>query len=230
MLTWAEGEVTAMKRIAACKTFAPRLYDHWNDRNQGIYVLVMEKIPGITLEKWLEEHPLKNPDGKALFLRNLILAQVADILNTIHDKIRLSHRDIKPRNIMLTRKENGHYQAYLIDFGTAGQNYIIGTGSDGYQAPEQLSPLPGDSVKADVFALGMMWHRMLSDIPARQTRWEFRKDAVAPVWKKRPSLPQWVLAQKKGALYQRLFEDMTAYDPCDRVLFPRICKTLDFRR
>ena len=230
MRGWARSEAETIARVAACTEFTPRLYEHWDDPAAGRYVLVMQQIPGITLEKWLEQNPLRNPDGRALFIRNLILFQVADILRTVHEKIRVSHRDLKPRNIIIHREKNGHYRAYLIDFGTAGQNFTIGGGSEGYQAPEQLSPLPGNKDKTDVFALAMVWHRMLSDIPAGQTRREFRRDGDTLAWKKRPSLPQWVRQQKKGEIYQRLFEGMTAFDPEERVAFFRICKTLELRR
>jgi serine/threonine protein kinase len=227
---WAKSEAQTMERVAVCTKFTPRLYEHWDDREAGRYVLVMQKLPGITLEQWLEENPLNDPDGKTLFVRNLILYQVAEILLAVYDKIRLSHRDLKPQNIIVSREKNGHYRVYLIDFGTAGQNYTIGSGSDGYQAPEQLEQVPGTKDKTDIFALGMVWHQMLSGIPAQVTRWEFCRDGDAYAWEQRPSLPQWVLAQKKGPVYQRLFESMTEFDPEDRVACFRVCKTLEPRR
>ena len=230
MQLWAKREADTMLRMSRCTPYTPKLYDHWDDRHRGVYVLVMQKLPGVTLSKWLEEHPLQNPNGKTLFVRNLILWQVAEILLTVHRKIPgLSHRDIKPENILLDRDAQGHYRAYLIDFGTAGQNFTIGGGSDGYQAPEQLSHLGGSRSRIDVFALGMLWHRMLSDIPAQQTRWEFEEGETGD-WESRPTLPQWVLDDRNGSKYQRLFEKMTAYDPEQRAGLQLICEVLKVSR
>jgi hypothetical protein len=114
--------------------------------------LVMEYIPGKTLQQGLDESgPLDVPD----ILR--IGARIARGLAAAHEQ-GLIHRDIKPGNILL---ESGIEQnVKLTDFGLAraaddaslSQSGVI-AGTPLYMAPEQAKGEPPDR-RADLFSLG----------------------------------------------------------------------------
>ncbi|MCT7974469.1 protein kinase domain-containing protein [Laspinema olomoucense] len=115
--------------------------------------LVQQKIDGVNLEQWINQHgPISHHQALE------ILRQLAEILKFVHSK-GFFHRDIKPANIM--RCPNG--KLVLIDFGTARevtaslvekreQQTVTRVISEGYTAPEQRQgkALP----KSDLFALG----------------------------------------------------------------------------
>ncbi|WP_017719551.1 serine/threonine-protein kinase [Kamptonema formosum] len=131
---------------------------------QPLHCLVMEKIEGQDLEKWLASRgnqPIA-PEQAIDWLKQLV-----EILVVLHQE-QYFHRDIKPANIML--KPDG--RLVLIDFGAvrevtdtylgkvgAGKN---GTniGSAGYRAPEQSD---GKAVpQSDFFALGRTFVHLLT--------------------------------------------------------------------
>lgn len=127
------------------------------------YCLVMEKVEGIDLEKWLEQQQNeKMSQRRALkWLREVTL-----ILDRIHGQ-NWFHRDLKPPNIML--RNSG--ELVLIDFGTAReetQTYyqklrgqrITGIVSVGYTPNEQQH---GQAVaQSDFFALGRTFVHLLT--------------------------------------------------------------------
>ena len=102
-----------------------------------------------------------------------IASQVADGLAVAHDA-GVVHRDLKPRNIMLT--EDG--RAKIVDFGIGKMSgpasgsedptigggltdaYIV-VGTASYMAPEQAASKPMD-FRADQFALGSIIYEMLT--------------------------------------------------------------------
>ncbi len=127
-----------------------------DDSGEVLYCLVMEKIDGINLKKWM-----KNRDNQPITQEQAIvwLEQLSEILAQLHQQ-ELIHRDIKPSNILL--KPNG--QLVLIDFGAVREitdtylqkqaKNVTGTViiSVGYTPPEQAE---GQSVpQSDFFALG----------------------------------------------------------------------------
>jgi serine/threonine protein kinase len=72
-------------------------------------VLVLEPVPGVSLDAWIESG-LPEPQA---FLELAI--QLADALARVHDA-RLLHRDIAPHNVYV---DPGSLQSCLIDFGLA---------------------------------------------------------------------------------------------------------------
>ncbi len=134
----------------------------------GIDYLVMEHLEGETLADRLSRGPL--PLDEAL----RYAMQIADALDKAHRR-GITHRDLKPGNIMLTRTG-----AKLLDFGLAKQRettepqgvtllterkpiteegMILGTFQ--YMAPEQLEGAPADA-RTDIFAFGVVVYEMLS--------------------------------------------------------------------
>lgn len=133
----------------------------------GLHYLVMEYIEGETLAERLVKGPLPVEQ----VLRYGI--EIAGALERAH-RAGVTHRDLKPGNVMLTK--NG---AKLLDFGLAKESEqgaikeltslhterralteegtIVGTFQ--YMAPEQLEGQPVDH-RADIFALGAVLYEM----------------------------------------------------------------------
>jgi serine/threonine protein kinase len=123
-----------------------------NSYSQYLQCLVMEKIPGENLDKYLEEQHKISQLIAIDWLKQLI-----NILGLIHSQ-NIIHCDIKPSNIIL--KPNG--ELALVDFGSvkteAGESLPIG--SLGYAPPEQLA---GKAIQqSDFFALGRTFVYLLT--------------------------------------------------------------------
>ena len=134
----------------------------------GIDYLVMEYVEGETLAARLAKGPL--PLDQVL----QYAIEIADALDKAHRK-GVTHRDLKPGNIMLTKSG-----AKLLDFGLAklredaapatplsqlptgkdpitAQGTILGTLQ--YMAPEQLEGKEADA-RTDIFAFGVVVYEM----------------------------------------------------------------------
>lgn len=134
-----------------------------NDSSQKLHCLVMEKIPGQDLAKWLLENGVL-PEEVAIewFL------QLVKLLEKLH-KEKILHRDIKPSNIILRPNK----KLVLIDFGAARKQTmtyveklergdITRVYSPGYTALEQMK---GEAVyQSDFFALGRTFVHLLTGI------------------------------------------------------------------
>ena len=137
-------------------------------RQDGIDFLVMEYLEGETLAQRLEKGPLPLEQVMQFAM------EVADALDKAHRK-GITHRDLKPGNIMLTKAGTK-----LLDFGlaklrqeaapavpfsqlpTAGNPLTVqGTmlGTVQYMAPEQVEGAEVDA-RADIFAFGGVVYEM----------------------------------------------------------------------
>lgn len=123
----------------------------------GIDFIVMEHVPGRSLQERLDDGPLSQAEAARLG------AQVAEALASAHAR-GVVHRDIKPGNIRVT--PDG--RAKVLDFGLASVLHMDGStgapgkpqpvsvgGTPGYKSPEQVR---GDPVgpPSDVFNLGIL--------------------------------------------------------------------------
>ena len=100
-----------------------------------------------------------------------LIRQVLDGLTHAHD-VGVIHRDIKPRNILVSQQAGG-LKAKLADFGLAkyfadagfsrfsGENEIKGTLS--YMAPEQIENSRYATPKADLFSVAATLYTLISD-------------------------------------------------------------------
>jgi len=133
----------------------------------GYSFIVMQYVDGETLAARIQRRPLN------LVAAIDIAVQVADALAEAHSQ-GITHRDIKPQNIMLT----GYNKVKVLDFGLAkvvrdrqsstteatdslvtGPGMLIGTLQ--YMSPEQLR---GEAVDArsDLFNLGVVLYEMIA--------------------------------------------------------------------
>ena len=136
----------------------PTLYDYFHEN--GSWHLVMDYVPGISLNNYLRQHaPL--PPLEALNYAT----QLCDVLAYLHhQQPAVIYRDLKPSNIMLM--PNG--MLMLIDYGIAryykeGQSTdTTGFGSPGYASPEQYNGGSQTDGRSDLFSLGVILHEMLT--------------------------------------------------------------------
>src|SRR2546425_1924181 len=148
-------------------------------RQDGIDFLVMEYIEGETLANRLTRGPLP------LDLALKVAIEIADALDKAHRQ-GITHRDLKPCNIMLTKTGSK-----LLDFGLAklklpskdlqasnmptadgpsnltAEGTILGTLQ--YMSPEQLDGIEADA-RSDIFAFGAVEYEMVTGRKAFEGR------------------------------------------------------------
>ncbi len=105
---------------------------------QGTYFLAMELVEGVSVAELLRE---RNEDGSRRVLTPeegaYVGMEVCRALDYAHRRMKVVHRDITPRNVMI----DDEGQIKLIDFGIAAPALVAGQeilGSPGHMAPEQL--------------------------------------------------------------------------------------------
>ncbi|BBM85760.1 protein kinase domain-containing protein [Candidatus Uabimicrobium amorphum] len=127
----------------------------------GRYFIVMEYIPGITLEQFL----CKEYQSLSVEEQLVIAIKICETTSEIN-KSGIVHRDVKPANVILHHET---YEPYIIDLGIAKQvndelsaltkaGDIVGT-------PEYLSPesVVGETYpSSDVFSVGTILYQFFS--------------------------------------------------------------------
>lgn len=129
--------------------------------DDGVPYLVMELLEGSALRKLVENGPMP------LDLAVEISIQLLRGLARAHD-LGVAHRDVKPENAFVQRREDGTVVAKLVDFGIAlakgdarltDIDTIVGTPQ--YVAPERLSGTES-GVPADLYSFGVMLFEMVT--------------------------------------------------------------------
>ncbi|MCW2504208.1 MAG: Serine/threonine protein kinase [Actinomycetia bacterium] len=133
------------------------------DEIDGQLYLAMEYVPGADLGAILARDGAL-PPARAITL----LSQVADALDAAH-RHSLTHRDVKPSNVLVERPGLPDEHAYLVDFGLSKSDglaqditmmgQILGTTA--YISPEQLKGLAAGP-RSDQYSLGCMAFEALS--------------------------------------------------------------------
>jgi serine/threonine protein kinase len=149
-------------QVAAQLNHANIVTAHDADEANGCYFLVMELVDGVNLDRLVKR---KGP--LALPFACDYVRQVALGLQHAHEK-GMVHRDIKPHNLMLTRKG----QVKILDFGLArfvsentSTSAVTGCGLMGtpdFIAPEQAEDAHGADIRADVYSLGCTLYFLLT--------------------------------------------------------------------
>src|SRR5262249_44735235 len=169
---------------------------HAVDAAEGLPYLVMQYVPGLTLQQRLDrDGPLELEE----VLR--IGTQVAAGLAAAHAQ-GVVHRDVKPANILL---ESGIARARLTDSGrppviddaTVTQSGSL-SGPPAYMAPEQASGERSIDHRADLFSLGSVLYAMCTGRPpfrASTVHGVLRRvmdDRPRPARAINPRVPEWL--------------------------------------
>jgi len=163
-ITEEEGKASREAEAIARLSHPNLITLHEVGRSEHGPFLVFEFLRGKTLQERMDEGPM--PVQEAVH----IATEVARGLAHAHAE-GVIHRDLKPANVFVTNKG----QVKVLDFGMAhafGRRRLSG-GTPAYMAPEQWEDAPEDE-RTDVFALGVMFYRMLSGeypFPEGQGKW-----------------------------------------------------------
>ncbi|VTR95006.1 serine threonine protein kinase : Uncharacterized protein OS=Streptomyces sp. HPH0547 GN=HMPREF1486_05159 PE=3 SV=1: Pkinase [Gemmata massiliana] len=131
--------------------------------------LVMEYVPGITLEDLLTKHRQLSPERVGR-----LLGCFCHALQAAHDA-GIIHRDLKPSNLMVMNADTERETLKVMDFGFAGfaakphiqlaeltgHGPIYAIGTPGYVSPEMIR---GDRVdtRSDLYSVGVILFEMLT--------------------------------------------------------------------
>ena len=135
----------------------------FSDDAENPYI-VMEMIEGVSLHQMLRD-PARRQQPAPWAAVVPLLAQVLGGLGYAH-RLGITHRDIKPGNVLIT----GDGRAKIVDFGIArladGSITQAGSmlGTPSYMAPEQVSDADVDW-RADLFAVGAMLYESITGVP-----------------------------------------------------------------
>ncbi|WP_353662047.1 bifunctional protein-serine/threonine kinase/phosphatase [Hydrogenimonas sp. SS33] len=124
-------------------------------RNRTVRYYVMAYEEGPTLKELIEKRPL--PVEDAIHLGKFLLQACQYLL-----KFDLVHGDIKPENIIVTRRR-GKRVFKLVDFGSIVEIFSIASraGTPSYLAPERFQGEP-ISEQSEIFAIGVTLYEALS--------------------------------------------------------------------
>lgn len=140
---------------------------HAGTTDGGRPYFVMERVKGVSITRYCDEHTLNIEERLALFL------QVCEAVQHAHQK-GIIHRDIKPSNILVSRQD-GRAMPKIIDFGIAKavtqsltdrtlyteQGQFVGTPE--YMSPEQADPgAQGIDTRSDVYSMGVVLYELLT--------------------------------------------------------------------
>ena len=184
-------------------------------QQDGTDYLVMEYLDGETLDERLKRGPLPFD----LLLGHAV--QIVDALDQAHEH-RLTHRDLKPGNVMLTKTG-----AKLLDFGLAKTlprasslsseptatkaltelGGIVGTYQ--YMSPEQLQGKEADA-RSDIFAFGAVLYEMATG--KRAFPGETQIAVASAILEREPE----ALDSLRPPLFERVVRVCLAKDPTAR--------------
>ncbi len=131
---------------------------------RGQRYLVMERIDGMDLHRWIEaHHPIAPRD---------IVSILDDVLGALEEAhaAGILHRDLKSENVIVVQEEGG-VRGRVCDFGIVklfgeqgataltARGHVCGTPE--FMAPEQIRGQPLDG-RTDIYAVGCLLYHMLT--------------------------------------------------------------------
>ena len=150
-----QREINAMaffhhENIISLKDF---LSDDYN------FYLVMDYCEGLDLKQYITE---KAPEGIDEKTAAVIFKQIVSAVSYCHST-GVAHRDLKPENILIT----SFPKIKISDFGLCGyitEDQLMRTfcGSPCYTAPECLSKIEYDGIRADTWSIGVILYTIVT--------------------------------------------------------------------
>jgi serine/threonine protein kinase len=132
-----------------------RVFDY--GRHEGLLYIVMEYLPGHSLEKLIALRV-----SMSLGTRLSFMIQLCEALDYAH-RHGVIHRDVKPLNVIVLKG----IRLKVLDFGLAGRlgaqssgNTFAGTPS--YAAPELFAGSGNYDARADIWAAGITFYKLLT--------------------------------------------------------------------
>lgn len=160
----------------------------------GVPYLVMELVDGIPIDRHCDEHRL------SLRQRLMLIVTLCDAIDYAHRNL-LVHRDIKPGNILVRRTG----EPVLLDFGIAATlqddseaappdltAFASRAMTPSYASPEQVRGERA-TVESDVYAIGVVLHRLLSGGSPYLVASEAPRDIETAILNDEPIAPSRVL-------------------------------------
>ncbi|MDZ4288805.1 MAG: serine/threonine-protein kinase, partial [Prosthecobacter sp.] len=159
----AQNAEDAQRFIKEARSMARLVHPHivavfdFGQTRDGHLYLVMEYVEGSDLHRRTRAREVTTERARQ------VIFQICDALQFAHDR-GVIHRDIKPANILITDQ----WQAKLADFGLARELSGIPNsdepeyGTPDYTAPERLIVGAVVDHRADIYALGVVMHEMLT--------------------------------------------------------------------
>jgi eukaryotic-like serine/threonine-protein kinase len=158
-----EREARATASLRSPHTVA--LFDFGSTKD-GLFYYVMELLMGIDLQTLVARYGPMHP-GRVLN----ILIQICESLEEAH-RLSMVHRDVKPRNVFLSKLGSQHDFAKVLDFGLVKARFSeeeslttldgTATGTPAYMAPEIALGAKELDGRADIYALGCVAYFMLT--------------------------------------------------------------------
>lgn len=137
--------------------------DFGTDKSGAVYI-IMEGADGDTLENALDTER-----NFAVERAVRIARQTAAALSTAHSH-GIIHKNLNPENILLTGNQDGREIVKVLDFASfdAGENHSLEEDDEAeiknleYRAPEQDSGMAEADRRSDIYALGVIFYKMLA--------------------------------------------------------------------
>ena len=225
-----QEEVNTLKHVSECSKRVPGVKASWNDTKENKYVVIMDKMPGVSLREWLDKHSKEELQAKDIFIRKCLVIQICEIMRDISKKYPiLVHRDLKPENIFVNfNSSTKKWDIYIIDFGCANLNYVRNLGTTNYQAPEQLGKRDtrvSITNRTDIFTIGqIMYEMLLGRVPVIDV--DYQHKARQSSWVQVPQLPEYLKRISGVINLVEIINKMTSYEADDRPSYATIIRNL----
>ncbi|MEI7940858.1 MAG: serine/threonine protein kinase [Verrucomicrobiota bacterium] len=157
-----ENEVQMTSQLTHPNTVA--IYDYGRTP-EGLFYFAMEYLAGIDLDQLVRQFGAQ-PEGRVIH----ILRQICGSLSEAH-RIGLIHRDVKPANIILTRRGGVCDLVKVLDFGlvkavnrgtAVGMKADAVVGTPHFMSPEAVENPENVDSRGDLYSLGAVGYWLLT--------------------------------------------------------------------
>ena len=190
-------------------------------KHDGCWTIIMEFVPGITLQDILNKLGPLNPKEAVAYIYELSKA-----LEQFHIKNYI-HRDLKPCNIMITPAGLVKIMDYGVtrDLGSNITKTGTAVGTPLYMAPEQICGSKSTDCRCDIFSLGLIMYRLLSRKDAHGLSRNFELIELVEARMKQPIKP---IKNIQDEPLIEVLEKALAADPSDRFSDSKeLCKAIE---